>query len=90
VTPRSNTLDAALMKTPQFSPTPNTRLMGDRIRTGTCCHPKGGGGTCCHPKGGGVTLQKNFNAGELRYVRNIPGGRRQRAPPDGAAVVISN
>jgi hypothetical protein len=28
---------------------------------------------------GGVTLQKNFNAGELRYVRNIPGGRRQRA-----------
>jgi hypothetical protein len=40
---------------------------------------------------GGVTLQKNFNAGELRYVRNIPGGgRRQRAPPDGAAVVISN
>jgi hypothetical protein len=27
---------------------------------------------------GGVTLQKNFN-GELRYVRNIPGGRRQRA-----------
>jgi hypothetical protein len=39
---------------------------------------------------GGVTLQKNFNAGELRYVRNIPGGRSQRAPPDGAAVVISN
>jgi hypothetical protein len=37
---------------------------------------------------GGVTLQTNFNAGELRYVRNIPGGRRQRAPPDGAAVVI--
>jgi hypothetical protein len=28
---------------------------------------------------GGATLQKNFNAGELRYVRNIPGGRRQRA-----------
>ena len=28
-------------------------------------------------------------SGELRYVRNIPGGRRQRAPPDGAAVVIS-
>jgi hypothetical protein len=22
---------------------------------------------------GGVTLQTNFNAGELRYVRNIPG-----------------
>src|SRR5580658_6441678 len=42
VTPRSNTLDAPLMKTPQFSPTPNTRLilMGDRIRTGTCCHPR--------------------------------------------------
>jgi hypothetical protein len=39
---------------------------------------------------GGVTLQKNFNAGELRYVRNIPGGRKQRAPSDGAAVVISN
>jgi hypothetical protein len=37
---------------------------------------------------GGLTLQTNFNAGELRYVRNIPGGRRQRAPPDGAAVVI--
>jgi hypothetical protein len=33
---------------------------------------------------GGVTLQKNFNAGELRYVRNIPGGRRQRA-----SVVVS-
>jgi hypothetical protein len=28
---------------------------------------------------GGVTLQKNFNAGELRYIRNVPGGRRQRA-----------
>ena len=43
LTPRSNTLDAALMKTPQFSPTPNTRLRltGDRIRSGTCCHPKG-------------------------------------------------
>jgi hypothetical protein len=25
------------------------------------------------------SLQKNFNAGELRYVRNLPGGRRQRA-----------
>jgi hypothetical protein len=33
---------------------------------------------------GGVALQKNFNAGELRYVRNIPGGRRQRA-----SVVVS-
>jgi hypothetical protein len=31
-----------------------------------------------HENGGG-SLQKNFNAGELRYVRNIPGGRRQRA-----------
>ena len=42
------------------------------------------------PENGRGSLQKNFNAGELRYVRNIPGGRRQRAPPDGAAVVISN
>jgi hypothetical protein len=29
---------------------------------------------------GGLTLQTNFNAGELRYVRNIPGGRRQLRP----------
>ena len=28
---------------------------------------------------GDVTLQRNFNAGESRYVRNNPGGRRQRA-----------
>jgi len=39
---------------------------------------------------GGVTLQKNFNAGELRYVRNIPGGRRQRVRPMAPLLSFSN